>query len=68
MTVVRLAFISIVAMISFVGNSLLCRLALTTRQIDPASFSAIRLVSGAGKLIGFAWLKHRSPAVGGNWF
>ncbi|WP_341317751.1 DMT family transporter [Paraburkholderia sp. IMGN_8] len=35
------------AMFAFAGNSLLCRLALQQRGIDPASFASIRLVSGA---------------------
>lgn len=36
-----------VAMLAFAANSLLCRLALQRDAIDPASFGAIRLVSGA---------------------
>ncbi|GAC1334950.1 MAG: DMT family transporter [Collimonas sp.] len=35
------------AMLAFAANSLLCRLALQQRGIDPASFASIRLVSGA---------------------
>lgn len=35
------------AMLAFAANSLLCRLALQRREIDPVSFAAIRLVSGA---------------------
>ncbi|MGH8108940.1 MAG: DMT family transporter [Arenimonas sp.] len=35
------------AMIAFAGNSLLCRLALKNTGIDAASFSSIRLLSGA---------------------
>ena len=34
-------------MAAFAGNSLLCRLALKQTGIDAASFTAIRLVSGA---------------------
>ena len=34
-------------MIAFAGNSLLCRLALKQTGIDPASFTFIRLLSGA---------------------
>lgn len=34
-------------MIAFAGNSLLCRLALAHTNIDAASFTALRLVSGA---------------------
>jgi drug/metabolite transporter (DMT)-like permease len=35
------------AMLAFAANSLLCRLALAAGTIDPASFAALRLVSGA---------------------
>jgi drug/metabolite transporter (DMT)-like permease len=67
MKVERLVLITTAAMIGFAGNSLLCRLALTTSQIDAASFTSIRLISGAVTLVGLVWLKNRSPAVGGNW-
>ena len=36
-----------VAMLAFAANSLLCRLALQRRGIDPASFGSIRLLAGA---------------------
>lgn len=39
--------LTVVAMAAFAANSLLCRLALQQRGIDPASFGSIRLVSGA---------------------
>lgn len=35
------------AMLAFAGNSLLCRVALRDTGIDPASFTSIRLLSGA---------------------
>jgi drug/metabolite transporter (DMT)-like permease len=35
------------AMVAFAANSLLCRLALVDPTIDPASFTAVRLLSGA---------------------
>lgn len=38
------------ALIAFAANSVLCRLALSRGVIDPASFSAIRLLAGAGTL------------------
>ena len=46
------------AMVAFAANSLLCRLALQARSIDPASFASIRIVSGALLL---AWLVRRRP-------
>ncbi len=54
-------------MVAFAGNSLLCRIALKHTTIDPASFTTIRLVSGAVML----WLLvrcFRAKGVGGgNW-
>jgi drug/metabolite transporter (DMT)-like permease len=44
------------AMIAFAGNSLLCRVALNHSGIDAASFTTVRLVSGAIVL----WLVARS--------
>jgi drug/metabolite transporter (DMT)-like permease len=35
------------ALIAFAANSVICRLALADASIDPAGFSAIRLISGA---------------------
>ncbi len=43
-----IVFISTVfALIAFASNSVLCRLALGTNQIDAASFSTVRIISGA---------------------
>lgn len=39
------------AMLAFAANSLLCRLALQTGGIDPASFGAIRIAAGALALL-----------------
>ncbi len=38
---------TVTAMLAFAGNSILCRLALAGGSIDPASFTALRLISGA---------------------
>ena len=43
----RAALATVLALIAFASNSILCRLALRSGAIDPASFTAIRLVSGA---------------------
>jgi drug/metabolite transporter (DMT)-like permease len=43
----RLALLTALALFAFAGNSLLCRLALRGGGIDAASFTAIRLASGA---------------------
>jgi len=54
-------------MVAFAGNSLLCRQALKHTAIDPASFTAIRLVSGALMLWLVARAKKASPAGAGSW-
>ncbi|CAB5511088.1 hypothetical protein LMG26857_00372 [Achromobacter anxifer] len=43
----RLFALTLLAMLAFAGNSLLCRLALKQTAIDPATFVAIRIGSGA---------------------
>lgn len=43
----RTLLLTVVAMFAFAANSLLCRLALGAHLIDAASFTSIRLVSGA---------------------
>ncbi|SDK11050.1 DMT family transporter [Microbulbifer yueqingensis] len=43
----RILALTALAMIAFAGNSLLCRLALKETHIDAASFTTLRLVSGA---------------------
>lgn len=54
-------------MTAFAGNSLLCRLALKETAIDPASFTTVRLVSGALVLWLLVRLKHAAPTGKGNW-
>ncbi|MEN3291584.1 MAG: hypothetical protein V7642_837 [Burkholderiales bacterium] len=39
--------LTLLALIAFAGNSLLCRFALKYTAIDPASFTSIRIISGA---------------------
>jgi drug/metabolite transporter (DMT)-like permease len=46
----RLFILTLVAMIAFAGNSLLCRAALKQTSIDAASFTFIRIFSGAAAL------------------
>ena len=43
----RIVYLTTLAMIAFAGNSLLCRAALKHTSIDAASFTTIRLISGA---------------------
>lgn len=41
----RIGALTLVAMIAFAGNSILCRLALIDGAIDPAAFTGVRLAS-----------------------
>jgi len=62
----RIFALTSLAMIAFAGNSLLCRIALKHTGIDAASFTTIRLISGAAML----WLVVRMRSGtqgGGNW-
>ena len=56
-----------VAMMAFAGNSLLCRAALDHTAIDAASFTTIRLVSGAVALWLIVRFRAGSRQVSGNW-
>lgn len=47
----RPALLTALAMLAFAGNSLLCRMALKLTAVDAASFTAVRLVSGALALV-----------------
>ena len=67
MPILRTLLLTTLAMAAFAGNSLLCRLALKTTGIDAASFTAIRLVSGALVLWGVARSTRSAQAGQGNW-
>ncbi len=54
-------------MLAFAGNSLLCRVALRDTAIDAASFTSIRLASGALVLALIVRLRKGRPAGGGSW-
>ena len=56
-------------MLAFAGNSILCRLALRDAAIDPASFTSIRLVSGAITLFFIFRLMRRGDSLRthGSW-
>jgi drug/metabolite transporter (DMT)-like permease len=63
----RVVVLTALAMIAFAGNSLLCRLALAHTAIDPASFTAIRLLSGAAMLWIMVRVRGGTWATQGNW-
>jgi hypothetical protein len=61
------ALFTLFALAGFAANSILCRVALGPRAIDPASFTAIRLASGAAVLALLAAVRrtrHRSSHAG----
>jgi drug/metabolite transporter (DMT)-like permease len=57
------------AMVAFAANSVLCRLALGHATIDAASFTTVRLVSGALTLLALASTLHRGREIAprGGW-
>lgn len=63
----RALFVTSLAMLAFAGNSVLCRLALSHSAIDPASFTTIRLLSGAIFLWIVVKIRGGNPSGGGNW-
>ena len=63
----RLALLVVLAMIAFAANSLLCRMALRYTAIDPASFTTIRIVSGAVVLWAIARMRDGTMTSAGSW-
>ncbi len=63
----RTLLLTTAAMLAFAGNSLLCRLALKTTEIDPATFTSLRLASGALMLALLLRMRHGSKAMTGSW-
>jgi drug/metabolite transporter (DMT)-like permease len=55
------------AMLAFAGNSILCRLALKHTGIDPATFTSVRLVSGAVVLWLLVRVRDGRTTQAGNW-
>jgi len=62
----RTLLLTALAMLAFAGNSLLCRLALKTTQIDAVSFTGVRLLSGALTLWLLLKLRNRTAKVSGS--
>ncbi len=67
MSYARIIVLTSLAMMAFAGNSLLCRAALIHTSIDAASFTTIRLISGAMVLWLFVKMRHGTTAGAGNW-
>ena len=67
MTSPRVASLTLFAMLAFAGNSLLCRVALRDTAIDAASFTTIRLASGALVLAAIMLARKSAPTAAGSW-
>ncbi len=63
----RILVLTALAMIAFAGNSLLCRVALKETGIDAASFTTVRLVSGALVLWLIVRLRSGKRSGRGSW-
>jgi drug/metabolite transporter (DMT)-like permease len=63
----RIALLIVFAMLAFAGNSLLCRIALRDTSIDAATFTSIRLASGALVLWILLRSRGRRPLAAGSW-
>ena len=64
----RTLLLTALAMLAFAGNSLLCRLALKDTAIDAASFTSLRILSGALTLWLLLRLRSGHRASAGSWF
>jgi drug/metabolite transporter (DMT)-like permease len=67
MSTLRIAALTTLAMLAFAGNSILCRIALKETGIDAASFTSIRLASGAAVLWAITMFLGRDRQGSGNW-
>ncbi len=67
MPLTRVYLLTSLAMVAFAGNSLLCRLALDRTQIDPATFTLVRIVSGAMALWLIVRLRPDGDPGHGSW-
>jgi drug/metabolite transporter (DMT)-like permease len=63
----RVFALTVIAMFMFAGNSLLCRIALRHTAIDAASFTTIRIVSGALMLALIVGLRRGGQVGRGSW-
>jgi len=67
MTRARVLALTTLAMVAFAANSLLCRQALAHTRVDPATFTTVRIASGALALALLARARGGSPVAAGSW-
>lgn len=63
----RVFVLTLLAMLAFAGNSLLCRAAFHATRIDAASFTSIRVVAGAIALWLIVRVRSGKGQTGGSW-
>ena len=63
----RLLILTLLTMTAFAANSILCRMALKTTAIDPATFTLIRLASGAATLWLIVRVRTGANVRAGSW-
>lgn len=63
----RTLLFTCLAMLAFAGNSVLCRLALKATDIDAATFTSLRLLSGALMLWLLVRLRQAKRPAAGSW-
>ncbi|MFZ0791230.1 MAG: EamA family transporter, partial [Chromatiaceae bacterium] len=67
MTQPRTLLLTAFAMIPLSANSWLCRAALRDTAIDAATFTSVRLISGALMLWALVWLTRKGRSDRGSW-
>ncbi|MES2018521.1 MAG: DMT family transporter [Pseudomonadota bacterium] len=67
MSPVRVCLLTSLALLAFAANSLLCRAALAHTQVDAATFTGVRLVSGAIVLAILVALRGGARTGQGSW-
>lgn len=65
--VLRIVILTATAMVAFAANSLLCRMALGLELIDAASFTSIRVISGAITLGLIVSVRRDHGKITANW-
>ena len=63
----QLVVLTVLAMVCFSGNSLLCRVALKDTAIDAGTFTTVRIASGALVLWLIVRMRHGSGVTAGSW-
>ena len=66
-SLLHLFVLTLMAMVAFAANSVLCRLALDQTTMDAASFTTLRLLSGALVLWLLVSTRHTSRCHAGSW-